>query len=83
MTVEKLNNVSNNLTNDRAMRYITKTVLQILPHINLQPITANKIKNKINDLQSKDSCRYDDTSKKLFRTSSDYINVPLNYLCNQ
>jgi hypothetical protein len=53
------------------------------PGINVLPTMANEIKNIINSLKSKNSCSYDGISTKLLNTCSDYISVPLSYLCNQ
>jgi hypothetical protein len=81
--VEKLNNVTNSPVEEEAIQYMTKTIPGTFPDINLLPTMANEIKNIINSLKSRNSCGYDGISTKLFKTCSDYISVPLSYLCNQ
>jgi hypothetical protein len=69
-------------TQEEAIQFMTKTIPRTFPDINILSATANEI-NKINSLKSKNSCGYDGILTKLLKTCSDYISVPLSYLCNQ
>jgi hypothetical protein len=55
---------------------MTKSIPRTFLKINLSPTTANKIKIELMLLSHK-------TPTKLLKICSDYISVPLSYLCNQ
>jgi hypothetical protein len=78
--VEKLNNTKSS-TEKEAIQYTAKTIPRTFPDINLMLTTPNEVKNIINSLKSKNSCSYDGISTKFLKTCSDYISVPLSYLC--
>jgi hypothetical protein len=79
--VEKLNNSTKTPRKEEVIQYMTKTVPRTIPNISLAYICKLN-RNIINSLKSKNLCSLDEISAKLLKTCSDYISVPLSYLCN-
>lgn len=83
LSIAKINYKNTDKSNNNSLKYLHKAFNNPHPNIKYQNTSTIEIKKMIKSFKSRSSHGYYKISVKVLKISSQFISLPLNYICNK